>query len=348
MNSPLVSVLIPCLNEERFIGKVLQNILDQSYPTERLEVFVIDGGSRDRTRTIVETWSKAHPQIALLDNPDRYVPHALNRGIRAATGDIIFIMGAHASYPRDYIRKLVQGLKATSAQNVGGVCLTEPRSETPKARAIAAVLRHPLGVGNSLFRIGVEKTTEVDTVPFGCYPRAVFDTYGLFDERLLRNQDIEFNKRIYNSGGKILLLPEVQCTYYARDTFQGLWKNNFGNGLWVVRTAFLTRQLSSLSLRHFVPMAFVLYLLSAIILSLFGWWIAWLPFLLYFILTGIAGLRISIRERNFAILPFSRIAFGVLHISYGVGSLWGLLSILKFHLYHSLHKFRSKNTPPPH
>lgn len=324
MNLPLVSVLIPCLNEEGFIGNVLQNILDQTYPLQQLEVFVIDGQSRDQTRAIVAEWSQAHPQFVLLDNPDRYVPHALNRGIRAGQGEIILIMGSHASYPPDYIQKLVEGLQIFSAQNVGGVCLTTPRSGSVKARAIAAVLRHPLGVGNSLFRIGVEKPTEVDTVPFGCYPREVFETYGLFDERLLRNQDIEFNKRIYNSGGKILLLPDVQCAYYARDTYLGLWKNNFGNGLWVVRTAFLTRRFSSLSWRHFVPMVFALYLLTAIAFSFWGWWIVWIPYLLYFLLTGIAGLGIAIRERSFPMLPLSRIAFGVLHISYGLGSLWGM------------------------
>ena len=324
-----VTVLIPCLNEEQFIGGILENIRAQTYPPGSLEVFVIDGGSGDRTRAIVADWDQQHSWVKLLDNPDRYVPQALNRGIKASSGELILIMGAHAAYPEDYIQKLADGLAATGAWNVGGVCLTAPRSETPKAIAIAAVLRHPLGVGNSLFRIGVGRPTEVDTVPFGCYPREVFDKFGLFDERLLRNQDIEFNKRIYNSGGKIVLLPDVQCTYFARDTFRGLWKNNFGNGLWVVRTAWLTRQLSSLSLRHFVPLGFVAYLSMALVFTIPGGWPVWAPLFLYLLLTGGAAIGIALKEKDPLVFLPAWAAFPVLHISYGLGSLKGLAELWK-------------------
>jgi len=319
-----LSVVIPCLNEERFIGNILQNLLDQTWPKDRMEVFVVDGGSTDGTRPIVESWSEKHPWVKLLDNPDRYVPHARNRGIRASKGDIICIMDAHAAYPRDYIQKLAEGLKTTGAQNVGGVLRTAPRAPTSTAKAIVAVLQHPLGVGNSFFRIGVDRPAEVDTVPFGCYPRTVFETFGLFDERLLRNQDNEFNKRIIRGGGKIVLLPDVFCTYFPRDTFGGLWNNYFQNGLWVVRTARLTGRLSSLSLRHYVPLAFALYLAGAMLLTLMGWWQAWIPFLLYLLLTGISSLRIAAREKDPALLPLSWTAFFVLHLCYGLGSLKGL------------------------
>lgn len=324
-----ISVLIPCLNEERFIGGILENIAGQTYPAELIEVLVIDGGSSDQTRAIVAQWESRDKRFKLLDNPDRYVPHALNRGIRAASGELIVIMGAHAAYPPDYLSKLEEGLQSTGALNVGGVCLTAPRSEAPKARAIAALLRHPLGVGNSLFRIGVDRPTEVDTVPFGCYPRGVFGTYGLFDERLLRNQDIEFNKRIYNSGGKILLLPDVQCTYFARDTFRALWQNNFQNGLWVLRTAKLTRRLSSLSLRHFVPLGFVFYLALAALCSFFGWFAALAPLILYLFLTGAAAFRIAWREGSALVFPLAWAGFPVLHLSYGLGSLQGLWELTK-------------------
>lgn len=324
-----ISVLIPCLNEERFIGGILENIAGQSYPADLIEVLVIDGGSKDQTRALVAKWENRDKRFKLLDNPDRYVPHALNRGIRAATGELIVIMGAHAAYPTDYLSKLEQGLKSSGALNVGGVCLTAPRSEAPKARAIAAVLRHPLGVGNSMFRIGVDRPTEVDTVPFGCYPREVFETYGLFDERLLRNQDIEFNKRICNSGGKILLLPDVQCTYYARDTFRALCQNNYQNGLWVIRTAWLTRRLSSLSLRHFVPLGFAGYLVLATLFSFYGWFAPLLPLALYLILTGAAALRISRREGDTLVFPLAWAGFPALHLSYGLGSLQGLWELVK-------------------
>ncbi|MBK8492527.1 MAG: glycosyltransferase [Saprospirales bacterium] len=324
---PKVSILIPCLNEARYIESVLRDIESQTYSLRHLEVWVIDGGSTDGTRELVANFRTELIKITLLDNPDRFVPQAMNRGIRESQGAIIVRMDAHASYPPDYVEKLVAGLLKTGADNVGGVWITRPRNNSPKARAIAAVLTHPLGVGNALFRIGVDRPVEADTVPFGCYPRGVFDKYGYYDERLERNQDIELNKRIRAGGGKIFLLPEVHCTYFARDTFRDLWKNNFQNGRWVIRTAFLTGQLASLSLRHFVPLGFVLYLLGAILLSLAGWWWVWVPFLIYFILTGIAGLGIAIRARCFPMLPLSRIAFGALHLSYGLGSLWGIMEL---------------------
>jgi hypothetical protein len=108
-----------------------------------------------------------------------------------------------------------------------------------------------------------------------------------------------------------------------------LWKNNFQNGLWVIRTAYFTGQLSSLSLRHFAPLAFILYLLAALILSIRGLWMVWIPFLIYFILTGIAGIGIAIRQRSFPLLPLTRIAFWVLHSSYGLGSIKGLFELLQ-------------------
>jgi glycosyltransferase involved in cell wall biosynthesis len=333
MKHPLVSIVIPCRNEARFIEGVLRDIRAQSYPQEQLEVWVVDGRSDDGTREIVDNWSRTNAKVHLLDNPDRYAPYAMNRGIRASEGDIVLRMDAHASYPPDYVEKLVRGLLDTGADNVGGVWITRPRTDGRVAKAIAAVLSHPLGVGNALFRIGTDQPVEADTVPFGCYRREAFEKYGYYDERLHRNQDIELNKRIRARGGRILLLPGVHCTYYARDTYRALWKNNFQNGLWVVRTARLTGSMDSLSLRHFVPLFFAIYLLALLAFALVGLFLAWplwfwvgaaTPFLLYFFATGIAALQIAARERSFLLLPISRIAFLTLHFSYGLGSLKGL------------------------
>ena len=330
---PLVSIVIPCLNEARFIEQVIQDILNQRYPQEKLEVFFVDGGSTDGTQAIIQSYSKKNSGIKLLDNPEKFVPIAMNTGIKAANGEIIIRMDAHAGYPSEYVDQLVQGLQETKADNVGGIWITAPRSETQKAKAIATALAHPLGVGNSLFRIGVDEPKEVDTVPFGCYPKEAFEKYGYYDERLQRNQDIELNKRIRQAGGRILLLPNISCTYYARDTYTGLWRNNFGTGRWVILTSWLTKNLSALSLRHFVPLGFVSYLFMLLIflglflaglLPLWGMLVSLLPLALYLVLL----LYTSFRQKSNTHFGYLLGAFITLHLSYGFGSYQGILDLI--------------------
>lgn len=328
-----LSVIIPCYNEEKFIAKVLDNGLDQDYPLDLIEFLVVDGRSNDATRSIVASYTKTHTNIRLIDNPDRFAPHAFNRGIEAASGSIIYIWGAHSSYPRHYLSRLAAWLEKSGADNVGGILKTEARNSSAKAIAISKVLAHPLGVGNSSFRTGITEATEADTVPFGCYRRDVFDRFGYFDERLIRNQDIEHNRRIKRMGGQLLLVPDVQLTYYARATFRGLWKNNFGNGEWVVLAAKYTGTMDALSLRHFVPLGFVGYLAGLVFwwgLSLFFAIPTWAtllvlaPLILYFTGVGLVSFLLAWKERNLLFFPLGVLAFLVLHISYGLGSFWGM------------------------
>jgi glycosyltransferase involved in cell wall biosynthesis len=213
---PMVSVMIPCLNEEGYIAGCLDSILASDYPKDRLEILVADGRSSDRTREIVAPYVTRHASVTLLDNPAGTTPAALNVAVRAASGDVIIRMDAHVTYPPEYIRRLVRGLEESGADNVGGVLETVPAEDTAVARAIAIGMSHRFGVGNSHFRVGSTKAREVDTVAFGCFRRDVFVRAGLFDEELIRNQDDEFNFRLISRGGRVLLLPEVSCRYFAR------------------------------------------------------------------------------------------------------------------------------------
>lgn len=223
---------------------------------------------------------------------------------------------------------LVRRLYELDADDVGSVCKTDVLNKTPKTLAIREVLSNKFGVGNSIFRTGISDVRQVDTVPFGCWKREVFDKYGRYDIRLVRNQDIELSKRIIRGGGKIFIIPDTYCTYYARETFTALAKNNFGNGKWNVLTVHYTGEVNSLSLRHFVPLAFVLSLIIPLVVGIF-----WRPALLvaaaslmaYVCLIGTISLRLA-RQKN---LNFIRLmqSFFVLHFSYGCGSLIGILSL---------------------
>lgn len=336
-STPLVSLLLPCYNEGAFIEAVLQNALAQDFPAAQLEILVIDGGSSDKTLAIAQGYAQKEPRIRILKNPDRYVPQAMNLGIRAARGDIIMRWDAHAAYPPNYTSQLVQYLQKTKVENVGGLWHIQARKPGRIAEATALVLSHPLGVGNAAYRLGTKEAREVDTVPFGCYPKRVFEQYGYYDERLHRNQDIELNRRIRRGGGRIVLLPQVSITYYARSTFSGLWKNNAANGEWVIRTAAYTGTLDALSLRHFAPLVFILGMFIGgglgLMALLQGWIMLGFFFiggpLLYFVLTTLAALQASWQRASPGLFLPLAWSFWTLHFSYGWGSLVGLFKIFR-------------------
>lgn len=324
----MLSVIIPIYNEEKYIAKCLDSILEQDYPKEDMELLLCDGMSKDRTREIISKYQGKYPWIQLLDNSKRIAPCAMNVGIEAAKGDIIMRLDAHASYQPDYFSVLVGGIKRLHADNVGTVCKTDVLNKTPKTLAIREVLGNKFGVGNSAFRTGIDKEQEVETVPFGCWPREVFEKYGKYDERLVRNQDIELNKRIVRGGGKIYILPDTYCTYLARETWSALAKNNYGNGKWNILTVYYTKTLSSLSLRHFIPLLFLLSLLVPLLLA-FIWWpfalISGVSLVAYTSLLSTVSLKLSINKYlNFFYLL---VTFFVLHLSYGLGSLVGIFSL---------------------
>lgn len=325
----MVSVICPTYNEEKYIATCIDSILAQDYPQEDLEILFVDGMSTDATRSIILSQAKEHNNLYLLDNPHRIVPYALNIGIEHAQGDIIVRIDAHASFPSNYISTLVHYLvHLPNAQNVGAPCVTHTLGDTDKAKAIVAVLSNKWGVGNSTFRLGIKEIQSVDTVPFGCWKKQTLKDVGLFDIRLIRNQDIELNKRILKNGGNIYLVPDTYCTYYARETYKKLAQNNYGNGKWNILTLYYTKALRSLSLRHFIPLIFLLSLLLPILGIVLCPWIglvAGMSLISYLMLVCCISWRIS-KEQS--IHPLSVVAaFFTLHLSYGAGSLMGILTL---------------------
>jgi glycosyltransferase involved in cell wall biosynthesis len=321
----LVTILVPCRNEAKFIGPCLDSILANDYPIDRLEVFVIEGRSTDGTRKVVEDYVARNPHVFLVDNPKMITPTALNMGISRAKGEVIIWMSAHNRYCSNYISRSVECLQAYNADNVGGVIVTEPRDPTLMGRAIVAALSHIFGVGASYFRIRRSQPTWVDTVFGGCYKKAVFDRIGLFNEALIRGQDMEFNIRLKKAGGKILLVPDIVSFYAARSDFGSFVKHNWTNGVWAV-LPFAYSQVMPVSWRHLVPMAFVLGLAGlgtlAIIWSPGGWLLAG-ALGAYAVATVAAAIHIAVREHDARLVPLMPLIFIALHLSYGSGSLWG-------------------------
>lgn len=319
-----VTVILPCRNEGPHIAACLDSILVSAYPPEKLEILVIDGMSTDGTRHLVEQYSAKHPRIRLLDNPQRIVPTALNIGIRAATGDVIVRMDGHVVYPPEYIPRLVGALLESGADNVGGCLITLPADGTAVAQAIAIALGHPFGVGNAHFRIGARDARDVDTVPFGCFRRDLFTRIGLFDEELVRNQDDEFNHRIIRHGGRVRLIPDVVCYYYARGSLRQTARMFYQYGAFKPLVARKVGRI--MTLRQLVPSAFVLALIGAILGAF-----VWPPLAIAgLVAAGAYGICVLLCAARVARSHSLRCAFAlaaalpVVHLSYGWGFLRGL------------------------
>ena len=332
---PFVSIIIPCRNEEKFIGDCLDSIVANNYPKEKLEVLAIDGMSEDGTRAVIEGYAKEYPWIRLIENRKKITPVGLNLGITNAKGKIIIWMSAHNQYEKEYISRSVGSLERYGADNVGGIMRTLPREDSFVGRGIVASLSHRFGVGNSYFRVHTDEPKWVDTVFGGCYRKGVFDRVGLFNENLVRGQDMEFNLRLKKAGGKILLVPDIVSYYYARSDIKSFWKHNFTNGVWAI-LPFLYSPIMPVSWRHLVPLVFVTVLLGSAFLGLF-----WAPFFyLFLIIMGSYGLgnlgaslQIALEKRSIRYIVAMPLIFGALHFAYGLGSLWGVFKILSSPLF---------------
>ena len=332
---PLISVIIPCRNEKRFIGGCVEAIIANDYPNERIEVLVVDGMSDDGTRKIMAEYSRRYPFVRVVDNPKKSIPSALNIGIENASGEIIARLDAHSKCERVYLSQCVKYLTEYPAASVGGRWVIVPRDDTLVGRAIALVLSHRFGVGDAHYRLSktgseAESPRPVDTVPYFACRRDFLDKIGAFEENLERSEDIDFNRRLRQQGGTILLVPGMVSYYYALSDLRSFWKHAVSNGIWAVLPLKFTRSIP-VSLRHLVPLAFVCSLAGFGILSLVQTFFL-LPLLLivglYSLLNVSSSALVAIRERNIAYLLIMPVVFGALHIGYGLGSLIGLVRVI--------------------
>jgi glycosyltransferase involved in cell wall biosynthesis len=323
-----VSIIIPVYNEEKTISKTLESLLNNDY--KAIELIVIDGMSTDKTKEVAKEYASQYPtKIKILENPKKYTPAGLNIGIQNASGKYIMIASGHATYSENYISACVEALESNLCNVAGGLMETLPRNNTPKAIAISEVLKHPFGIGGAKYRTGVENNEYVDTVAYGIYKKEIFENIGLFDERLIRNQDIEFNLRLKRAGYRIMLIPQAKSYYYARDTFKKLWQNNYSNGFWVTHSSKYVKR--AYRLRHLIPLLFVVYLLTLLItcsipvIPTLLKAVYSIPFLLYISISTIHSFKIASRYGNFKLFFYSFMAFLTLHVSYGIGSLAGII-----------------------
>jgi cellulose synthase/poly-beta-1,6-N-acetylglucosamine synthase-like glycosyltransferase len=318
----MVSIVIPMRNESEHIRGCLDSLLRQTYEANSYEVIVVDGRSSDGSSQIVRSMQSNHPNLLLIDNPSGITPVGMNLGILKATNKIIVIAGAHAIYSSEFLRNCVEKLRETGADVVGGPITTIPADYSLSARLAAAVLSSPFGVGNSHFRTSL-KEGYVDTVPFGAFRVDVLRKVGLFNEKLLRNQDNDLSARIRSAGGKIYFSPTISAHYISARSVGELLRQTYKKAQWHLFT--LRQNISALSLRHLTPALFLIFLVCLTAAAINGFWarIALLSVLLTYFMVGFSY---SLRERAQIgpdVTLFLPLACLLFHFSYGIGTLVG-------------------------
>lgn len=322
MERPLISLLIPTYQEAAYVDRCLESVTRITWPHDRLEVLVIDGGSTDGTREVVREWEQRCPAVRLLDNPDRYVPQALNRGIRASRGDVIVIMGAHAEAPENWLECVWEDLEThPEVTGVGGSWEIVGTSSTGKAIALAQSSR--VGVGGNSYRNGT-RAGYADTIVYGAYRRETFERHGLLDEEMVRDQDDELNIRLLAAGERLWFDPRIRVRYYGRGSYRHLWQQYYQYGFWKVR---LWQKVGRLgSWRQLAPMAFVGLGAAALAALFLGGPLALLGAGFWGLYAAVVGLGALVAAR-FHPTRWPGVAAGIviLHGAYGLGFWEGLL-----------------------
>ncbi len=320
---PFISIVIPVRNEIRYLQNCLRAIEAQNYPSDSMEVLVTDGLSDDGSFEYLQKWAEGGQNRHVCKNPGKIVPTGLNLLIPKAKGEIIIRVDGHCVIPPDYVSNCVRHLNESNVDGVGGPMKTI--GEDFVSEVVALAMSSKFGVGNSSFRTESGTTKLADTVPFPAYNRSIIEQVGLYDEELVRNQDDEYNYRIREAGGKILLADDIRSDYYSRGSLKKLWKQYFQYGYWKVRV--LQKHPLQMSLRQFVPPAFVLSIIISAILSFAIHW-GWVPLLavlgLYLAFNIGFSLLIAV-NKGWQFLGLLPAAFAIIHLSYGLGFLIGLI-----------------------
>lgn len=320
----LVSVIVPCYNEQDTIHLLLSALNEQTYPLDEMEVIIADGNSTDRTREVINAYMGEHIELSItvIDNEKRTIPAGLNTAISAANGEFIVRLDAHSMPDHKYIERCFEALKQNKGENVGGIWEILPGARSDVARSIAIAASHPIGVGDARYRY-TENAGYVDTVPFGAYRRDLIDRIGPYDETLLTNEDYEFNARIRNSGGRIWLDPSIRSQYFARATLTSLVQQYWRYGYW--KAKMLKRYPETLRWRQALPPIFVLSLIVFGLAAIFFQptrWLFGLELALYILVLMAVGLETALKKREFSVLFGVPVAIAAMHLAWGSAFIW--------------------------
>ena len=325
-----MAVVIPCRNEAATIEALLDAIERQHHLPD--EVLLVDDQSIDETVAIARAWSLRCPRIRffVVPGPGRGPAAAMNAGISRCESDIVVRLDGHCRPHPQYIAHAVETLLSREAGIVGGVWEIRPGASTAVGRAIAAVVAHPIGSGGATYRNARHSGVhEVDTVPFGCFRRSLWQQLGGYDEALASNEDYDFNFRIRMAGEKVLLNSEIRSIYWSRPTLATLGRQYFRYGFWKIQM--LSKSPRAFRVRQLPPALIVPWLVISGALAALSWHpLALLLAAFYPAAVSIASLRIAGREPRL-VLPILG-AIVVQHVSWSAGFWQGLIRVVQLRM----------------
>jgi len=304
---------------------------------EHTTVLVCDGMSEDGTRDEIKGYTARLPWMVMLDNAARTTPQALNLGLQHQSFDVGIILGAHAEVEPDFVKRNLQVLREDGAVGCAGGIITSEFSDE-RSQRIGLAMAHPFGVGSAHFRTGL-RSGHVDTVAFGAYRREVFERIGWFNEKLVRNQDDEFNYRVTKAGFKIKLDTAIRSRYHVRASFGRLFRQYRQYGYWKVYVNKLHSAITTY--RQLVPAMWVAFLVLGAALATalpILWWGYLAIVLLYLSAAKLSAWRSGARPMD---LPGVVLAFIVLHLAYGIGYWQGIFRFLLLRVDPSVKSTRS-------
>ncbi|HEX5590057.1 MAG TPA: glycosyltransferase family 2 protein [Candidatus Limnocylindrales bacterium] len=320
--APLVSVVIPTLNAARSIGAAFASLRAQTYPADRIEILVVDGGSSDGTVALAEEAARTDPRIRALGGPGVNTPSALNIGIAAARGEVVWYLGGHGEADPRFLEIGVANLiNEPNLGCAGGVIVPTGEGLTARANMIARF--SVFGVGRGVYTTSPTRH-DIETVQWGAYWKEALERAGLFDPELQFGEDEELNYRVLRAGFRILYDPAMRITYFARATFRSLFRQyrNYGRA----RFRVLRKHPSFFRLKHIIPPGLVAGLAGAAILPLVlpaFWPLSLLVIGGYAVFVAGASLLLAVRER-FPAPHYIAVSLLALHFGYGLGMLAGV------------------------
>ena len=323
-----VSIIITARNEEKYLPMLFEDILNQTYPLQNIEVVLMDSNSTDNTRKLMEEFKNNNESLSvqIVTNERQIQAAGFNEGVKHATGDVVLKIDAHSRIPQDFVQKNLNEIIA-GAFVCGGNRPTVVDSDDVFSKTLHIVEESALGSSIANYRKSNVKR-KVNSIFHGMYRKEVFEKVGLADERLLRTEDNEFHYRVRKAGYDIIFNPEIESYQYIRPTFTKMIQQKFANGYWIGLTSHICRD--CLSLFHFGPGVFVATLL---ILMMFTP-ISFIPLLTVFGLYILAVLGLSIFEiskqkynHTLLLIPFIMIA---VHFAYGIGTIKGWIFGFEF------------------
>lgn len=329
----LITVGVVAYNESSVIEGILDDLKGQTFPHERIEILLIDSASEDDTRAKLSLFAEKNGEecmgfsaVRVLDNPRRIQAAGWNVAIAEFAGDALVRVDAHATIAPDFVERIVAVLDSGECV-CGGFRPTviAPGSETPWSKTLHLAEESAFGSSVAAYRRETE-ARYVHSLFHGAYRRCVIDAVGGFNEELLRTEDNDFHYRIREAGYQIRLDPSIRSAQFVRSSLRKMLKQKYGNGYWVGRTLFV--QPKCLEIYHFAPFVFVL---GVLFFTLLGLCMTWLPFVaagaFYALVCIMLGVKaVTVVPDKCPCMILLPVVFVGIHVSYGFGTILGLLS----------------------